>query len=103
MQYYSTVRWCHNHGPAHAAGIFNTDYDSIAEYESESDSMDNLAFSEMIEKRQTHECIVLIRSKISFARELHFNTTFPEKKLPRTLTNYKTVKLLVTTVWKPPL
>ena len=60
------------------ADIFNTYYASIAEYESESDSIDNLAFSEMIEKHQTHESIVLIRSKISFACEFNFNITFPE-------------------------
>ena len=36
--------------PAHVADIFNTYYASIAEYESESDSIEYLAFSEMIEK-----------------------------------------------------
>ena len=60
------------------ADIFNTYYASIAEYESESDSIYNLAFSEMIEKHQTHESIVLIRSKISFACEFNLNITSPE-------------------------
>ena len=64
--------------PAHVANIFNTYYASIAEYDSESDSMDNLSYSDMIEKHQTHESIVLIRSKISFAREFHFSTISPE-------------------------
>ena len=64
--------------PAHVADIFNTYYASIAEYESESDSIDNLAFSEMIEKHQTHESIVLIHNKISFACEFNFNITSPE-------------------------
>ena len=32
----------------------------------------------MIEKHQTHESIVLIRSKISFACEFNFNITSPE-------------------------
>ena len=60
------------------ADIFNAYYASIAEYESESDSIDNLAFSEMIEKHQTHESIVLIRSKISFVCEFNFNIISPE-------------------------
>ena len=64
--------------PAHVADIFNTYYASIAKYDSESDSMDNLSYRDMIEKHQTHESIVLIRSKISFAREFHFSTTSPE-------------------------
>ena len=64
--------------PAHVADIFNTYCAYIAEYESESDSIDNLTFSEMIEKHQTHESIVLIRSKISFACEFNFNITSPE-------------------------
>ena len=67
-----------NTDPAHVADIFNTYYASIAEYEYESDSIDNLAFSEMIEKHQTHESIVVIRSKISFACEFNFNITSPE-------------------------
>ena len=64
--------------PAHVADMFNTYYASIAEYESELDSIDNLAFSEMIEKHQTHGSIILIRSKISFACEFNFNITSPE-------------------------
>ena len=64
--------------PAHMADLCNTYYASIADYDSESDSTDNLAFSEMIEKHQTHESIVLIRSKISFTREFHFNITSSE-------------------------
>ena len=40
--------------------------------------MDNLSDSDMIEKHQTHESIVLIHSKISFACEFHFSTTSPE-------------------------
>ena len=60
------------------ADIFNTYYAFIAEYESESDSINNLAFNEMIEKYQTHKNIVLIRSKISFACEFNFNITSPE-------------------------
>ena len=64
--------------PAQVADIFNTYYASIAEYDSESDSMDNLSYSDMTGKHQTHESIVLIRSKISFAREFHLSTTSPE-------------------------
>ena len=63
---------------AHVADIFNTYYASIAEYESESDSIDNLAFSELIEKHYTHESIDLIRSKISFTCAFIFNFTSPE-------------------------
>ena len=63
---------------AHEADIFNTYYASIAEYESESDSIDNLAFSELIEKHYTHESIDLIRSKISFTCAFIFNFTSPE-------------------------
>ena len=60
------------------ADIFSSYYASIAEYESESDSMDNLAFSEMTETHQTHGSIVLIRRKISFAHKFHLNITSSE-------------------------